>query len=68
MPVTPEDLLQAAVTLGGGNGEVDRRNAVSRGCYAAYHRCLTVAQGNTGSLSHRQPACTRDSSRRLRTV
>ncbi len=44
MPVTPEDLLQAAVTLGGGNGEVDWRNAVSRGYYAAYHRCLAVAQ------------------------
>ncbi len=44
MAVTPESLLDAARSIGKGTGEVDSRNAVSRAYYAAYHRCLAVAQ------------------------
>jgi len=44
MAVTPEILLDAACTIGKGTGEADGRNAVSRAYYAAYHRCLAVAQ------------------------
>lgn len=44
MPVTPDDLLDAARTsLDGSTGEVEWRNAASRAYYAAYHRCRVVA-------------------------
>ena len=44
MAVTPEILLDAAIAIGKGTAEVDRRNAVSRAYYAAFHRCRSVAQ------------------------
>lgn len=44
MAVTPKILLDAAHAIGKGTGEADSRNAVSRAYYAAYHRCLAVAQ------------------------
>ena len=44
MPVTPKLLLEAAKALGQGKSEVDQRNAASRAYYAAYHRCLPIAE------------------------
>ena len=44
MPVTPQLLLESAKALAGGEAEVDQRNAASRAYYAAYHRCLPIAQ------------------------
>lgn len=44
MPVTPKLLFEAAKALGRGKSEVDQRNAASRAYYAAYHRCLPIAE------------------------
>ena len=44
MPVTPNELLDAAKVLGRGEAEVDRRNAASRAYYAAWHRCLPIGR------------------------
>ena len=44
MSVTPNELLEAAKAIGGGDAEVDRRNAVSRAYYAAWHRCQPIGQ------------------------
>ena len=59
MPVTANALLEAAKVLGRGETEVDRRNAASRACYAAYHRCLPVGRSvglsaQPGQGVHRQ--------------
>lgn len=44
MAVTAVELLDAAQKLlDESRGEVDWRNAISRGYYAAYHRCLALA-------------------------
>jgi uncharacterized protein (UPF0332 family) len=57
MPVTPTLLLEAAQALRQGGSEVDQRNAASRAYYAAYHRCLPIAEGiglvATGKGVHR---------------
>lgn len=44
MPVTPQLLLDSAKALARGEAEIDQRNAASRACYAAYHRCLPIAR------------------------
>ena len=44
MPVTPDLMIEAALLLGRGKAEVDRRNATSRAYYAAYHRCLEIGR------------------------
>ena len=44
MPVTPNELLEAAKVIGRGEAEVDWRNAASRAYYAAWHRCLPIGR------------------------
>ena len=44
MPVTPDEILRSAITLGGGEAEVDWRNACSRSYFAAFHRCRKIAE------------------------
>lgn len=44
MPVTPNELLEAAKAIGRGDAEVDWRNAASRAYYAAWHRCLPIGR------------------------
>ena len=51
MPVTPNELLDAAKVIGRGEAEVDWRNATSRAYYAAWHRCLPI--GRSVGLSAR---------------
>ena len=43
MAVTPESILESAAAMSQGGAEVDWRNATSRACYAAYHRCRALA-------------------------
>ena len=59
MSVTPNALLEAAKVLGRGETEVDRRNAASRACYAAWHQCLPIGRSvglsvQPGQGVHRQ--------------
>lgn len=44
MPVTPNEILDSAITLGGGEAEVDWRNACSRAYFAAFHLCRQIAE------------------------
>ena len=44
MAVTPDHLLDAAISIAKGDQEVDWRNATSRAYYAAFHCCRLVAQ------------------------
>ena len=44
MSVSTEDFLAQASRLLGGEGEMDRRSAISRGYYAAYHCALSAAK------------------------
>ena len=44
MSVTPNELLEAAKTIGRGDAEVDWRNAASRAYYAAWHRCVPIGR------------------------
>ena len=59
MPVTPNEILGSAIALGGGEAEVDWRNACSRAYFAAFHRCRQVAEAyephveTGGSNTHR---------------
>ena len=50
MAVTAKEMLDAAITLGQGNSEVDWRNAASRAYYAAYHRCRRMAEDERLSI------------------
>lgn len=49
MAVTPESLLQAADVLGGGDAEVDWRNAAACAYYAAFHKCVPFAYGRSAA-------------------
>lgn len=56
MSVRPSDFLDSAKLLAQGNCEIDKRNAISRAYYAAYHRAKTVypfrpAKGQTSHKS-----------------
>lgn len=74
MPVTPTELLDAAMELPIDAREVDRRSAASRSYYAAYHTChpLAAREGlfvdSGGSHAEVIDALTRSRTSRLKSI